>query len=92
MAMDILSILPMSDEAKRDISGVRRTMSWDRARLGAHTVAITELLGNWNKNGLIHKLYIKEGEGISEMPDNIQPLNDRDDKGDRLYSASECSE
>jgi hypothetical protein len=35
MAIDILSIPPMSDEVERVFSGVRRTISWDRARLGA---------------------------------------------------------
>ena len=58
MAIDILSIPPMSDEAKRVFSGVRRTISWDRAKLGAWIVEMTEVLGNWNKNGLIQKLYV----------------------------------
>lgn len=58
MAIDILSIPPMSDEAERVFSGVRRTISWDRARLGAWIVEMTEVLGNWNKNGLIQAVYI----------------------------------
>jgi hypothetical protein len=58
MAMDILSIPPMSDEAERVFSGVRRTISWDRARLGSWIVEMTELLGNWNKNDLIRVLYV----------------------------------
>jgi hypothetical protein len=62
MAIDILSIPPMSDEAERVFSGVRRTISWDRARLGAWIVEMTELLGNWNKNDLIRVLHVLTGE------------------------------
>ena len=75
MAIDILSIPPMSDEAERVFSGVRRTISWDRARLGAWIVEMTELLGNWNKNDLIRVLYVLAGEedeiiGLVEKGDN----------------------
>ena len=76
MAMDILSIPPMSDEAERVFSGVRRTISWDRARLGAWIVEMTEVLGNWNKNGLIQTLYIP-----AEDPDNITAEVESDDNG-----------
>lgn len=75
MAIDILSIPPMSDEAERVFSGVRRTISWDRARLGAWIVEMTELLGNWNKNDLIRALYVVAGEedeiiSLAENGDN----------------------
>jgi hypothetical protein len=62
MAIDILSIPPMSDEVERVFLGVRCTISWDRARLGAWIVEMTELLGNWNKNDLIRVLYVLAGE------------------------------
>lgn len=78
MAIDILSIPPMSDEAERVFSGVRRTISWDRARLGAWIVEMTEVLGNWNKNGLIQVLYIP-----AEDSDNITAVGEGD--GNELY-------
>ena len=34
MAIDILSILAMSDEPERIFSGARRTISWERSQLG----------------------------------------------------------
>jgi hypothetical protein len=76
MAMHIFSITPMSDEAERVFSGVRRTISWDRARLGAWIVEMTEVLGNWNKNGLIQTLYIP-----TEDPGNITAEVESDDNG-----------
>ena len=48
----------MSDEAERVFSGVRRIISWDRARLGAWIVELCELLGNWNKNDLVRVLTV----------------------------------
>jgi hypothetical protein len=38
LALDILSIPPMSAEAERVFLGAQRTISWDRARLGATIV------------------------------------------------------
>jgi hypothetical protein len=38
MAIDILSIPAMSAEPERVFSGSRRTVSWDRAQLGAETL------------------------------------------------------
>lgn len=62
MAIDVLSIPPMSDKAERVFSGARRTVSFDRARLGADTIEMTECLGNWNKNDLIRTIHTL-GEG-----------------------------
>lgn len=82
MAIDILSIPPMSDEAERVFSGVRRTISWDRARLGSWIVEMTELLGNWNQNNLILALYVFVAD--SELVDvDIESNNEYDDN---LYS------
>ncbi|KAL3957309.1 hypothetical protein ACCO45_007887 [Purpureocillium lilacinum] len=58
MAIDVLSIAPMSDKAERVFSGARRTVSFDRARLGAETIEMTECLGNWNKNDLIRTVHV----------------------------------
>ncbi len=56
MAMDVLSIAPMSDKAERVFSGARRTISFDRARLGADAIEMAECLGNCNKNDLIREI------------------------------------
>jgi hypothetical protein len=80
MAIDILSIPPMSDEAERVFSGVRRTISWDRARLGALIVEMTELLGNWNKNDLIRVLYVSLED--NEVIDVLEADENSDQDGD----------
>ena len=56
MAIDILSISPMSDEPERVFSGARRTISWDRAKLGGENIEKTECLKHWNKNGFTRDL------------------------------------
>jgi hypothetical protein len=58
MAINVLSIAPMSDKAERVFSGTRRTISYDRARLGAENIEMTECIGNWNKNDLIRKVHV----------------------------------
>jgi hypothetical protein len=58
MAMNVLSIAPMSDKAERVFSGARRTISFDRARLGADAIEMTECLGSWNKNDLIREIRV----------------------------------
>jgi hypothetical protein len=60
MAINVLSIAPMSDKAERVFSGARRTVSYDRARLGAETIEMTECLGSWNKNDLIRKVHVPQ--------------------------------
>ncbi|KID81807.1 Ribonuclease H-like protein [Metarhizium guizhouense ARSEF 977] len=58
MALNVLSIAPMSDKAERVFSGTRRTISFDRARLGVETIEMTECIGSWNKNSLIRDGHI----------------------------------
>jgi hypothetical protein len=50
MAIDVLSINPMSAESERVFSGCRRTLSWDRARLSATSLLHIECLKHWRKN------------------------------------------
>ena len=52
MAIDILSIPAMSDEPERVFSGARRTISWERARLGAETIEKLECLKHWHQSGI----------------------------------------
>ena len=58
MAINILSIPPMSDEAERVFSGARRTISWDRAKLLGSTIKKTECMKHWIKNNLIQKVCV----------------------------------
>jgi hypothetical protein len=44
MAIDILSIPAMSVEPERIFSSARRTISWERAQLGAETIEKAECL------------------------------------------------
>ena len=62
MAIDILSIPPLSDKIEGVFSGVRRAIPWERGSLHMETVQIQELIGNWNKNGLLH-----EDEYVNEL-------------------------
>jgi len=52
MAMDILSIPAMSDEPERVFSGARRTVSWDRAQIGAENLERVECLKHWKRSGI----------------------------------------
>jgi hAT family protein len=47
MAVDVLSIPAMSDEPERIFSGGRRTVSWERMRLGEQTIQAAECLKSW---------------------------------------------
>ena len=62
MAIDILSIPPLSDKIEGVFSGVRRAIPLERGSLNMETVQIQELLGNWNKNGLLY-----EDEYVNEL-------------------------
>jgi hAT family protein len=44
LAISLLSIPPMSDEAERVFSGTRRTISWERSRLGLEAIEAIECL------------------------------------------------
>ena len=51
MAIDVLSIPSMSDEPERVFSGGRRTISWERMRLGEQTIQAAECLKSWFREG-----------------------------------------
>jgi hypothetical protein len=53
MAIDILSIPAMSAEPERIFSGGRRTISWDRAQLGAASVEMLECLKHWERSSIL---------------------------------------
>jgi hypothetical protein len=53
MALDILSIPPLSAEPEVTFSGARRTQSFDRLRLSAKNLERLECTGNWLSNKLV---------------------------------------
>lgn len=53
MAIDILSIPAMSDEPERAFSGERRTISWERAQLGAENIERVECLKHSIMSGIV---------------------------------------
>jgi hypothetical protein len=59
MAIDILSILPMSDELKRVFSRARRTVSWDRGQIELRTIKMRECLKHWKRSGILNT-FLKE--------------------------------
>lgn len=56
----------MSAEAERVFSGARRTITWDRASLGASTVEMTECLKSWIRSRLSY--------GVISTPDEVKSL------------------
>jgi hypothetical protein len=57
MAIDIFSILPISDEPERVFSGVRRTVTWDRGQMEAEIIELRECLKHWKRNGILNKFF-----------------------------------
>lgn len=53
MAIDLLSIPAMSDEPERVFSGARRTISWERTKLGSSNIEKTECLKHWMQGDLV---------------------------------------
>jgi hypothetical protein len=53
MAIDILSIPPMSNEPERVFSGARHTISWDRGQMEPKTIEMRECLKHWKKSRIL---------------------------------------
>jgi len=53
MAIDILSILAISDKLERVFSRGRRTVSWDRGQMVLETIEWRECLKHWKKSGIL---------------------------------------
>ena len=56
IAMDILLIPAMSDEPERVFSGGRRTVSWERAQMGADNLEKVECLKHWKRSGILDEI------------------------------------
>lgn len=52
-AIDVLSILAMSDKPERVFSDSRRTISWDRTRIDPDTVEEVECLKDWKRHDVL---------------------------------------
>jgi hypothetical protein len=57
MAIDILSIPPISDEPERVFSGACRTVSWDRGQMEPETIEMRECLKHWKKSGILDTFF-----------------------------------
>ena len=57
MAIDILSIPPMSDEPERVFSGARCIMSWDRGQIEPETIEMRECLKHWKRSGILDTFF-----------------------------------
>ena len=62
MAIDILSILAMSDKPEHVFSGARRTILWERGQLNPEIVEMTECLKHWKKSRILDKFLESEDE------------------------------
>jgi hAT family C-terminal dimerisation region len=69
MALDFLSIPPISDALERTFSGGRRTISWTRARLKSTNVEMVETMVNL-VNGLM-----PPDTGMKELLGGLAELN-----------------
>jgi hypothetical protein len=54
MAIDILSIPPMSDELERVFLGARRTVTWDKGQIEPETIEMRECLKHWKRSGILN--------------------------------------
>ena len=54
MAINILSIPPISDEPERVFSGARRIITWDRGQIEPDTIEVRECLKHWKKSGILN--------------------------------------
>ena len=57
MAIDILSIPPMSDELERVFSRARRSVTWDRGQMVAKTMEMRECLKHWKRSGILDTFF-----------------------------------
>jgi hypothetical protein len=57
IAINILSISPMSDKPERVFSGARRTVSWNRGQLEPETIKMRECLKHWKRSGILNSFF-----------------------------------
>ncbi|THY67126.1 hypothetical protein D6C86_10588 [Aureobasidium pullulans] len=64
MAIDILSVNPMSAESERVLSSFRRAIPWDRAQISAEHVEMVECLKSWKKHQKFDELPVQDAEYV----------------------------
>ena len=69
MALDIISVAPMSTEVKRLFSNTGQMLAPERSRLEANTIGITQTLRSWLRGG-----YIDTEEMLVNVPDDNEKV------------------
>jgi hypothetical protein len=54
LAIDVLSAFAMSADSESIFSGCRRTISWERARLGGKVIEHSECIKDWQRSGIAY--------------------------------------
>ena len=57
MAIDILSIPPISDELERVFSRACCMVTWDRGQIEVETIKLRECLKHWKRSGILDKFF-----------------------------------
>ena len=57
MAINILLIVPISNEPERVFLGAYYTVSWDRGQLEAEIIEIRECLKHWKRTGILDTFF-----------------------------------
>ena len=58
MALDILSIPAMSNEAEQVFLGAHHMISWERAQMEPPTIEMVECIKHWKKSGILNQIVI----------------------------------
>jgi hypothetical protein len=82
MAIDILSIPPMSDKTERVFSGARRSITWGRARLGPETIEAVECVSHWLTDSLIRSMLSSTASTDGESTIESMVLDSIENEGD----------
>lgn len=88
MAVDILSIPAMSAEPERVFSGARRTITWDRMRLGATVIEHTECLKSWIRSHIT--VGLRKVEDGKRLEAAIESYDDGGDGELRCGTTTPC--
>lgn len=64
MAIDVLSVNPMSAESERVFSSCRRAIPWDRVQISAEHVEMVECLKSWKKHQKFDELPVQDAEYV----------------------------
>ena len=75
MAIDSLSALPMSAESERIFSRARRTVDWQRSRLGGVIVEQTECSKDWQQSGLAYCPIDDHLAALEALKDDIMDID-----------------